>query len=83
MGVDLEHACNYWRTVFVNTSEGKFTKRDFEEWFRAKAGDDPLPVSHIGVPDRLGSSEHFDMLMRTSLLQMLEACEGGRFSSKW
>ena len=78
--VNLEHAYNYWRKAFLESSEGHFTKDQFEAWFRSKAGKNPLPLLHIGVPDRLGTPEHFDMSMRTSFKSMLEACADGRFS---
>jgi hypothetical protein len=81
-GVNIEHANSYWRTVFERSSNGRFTKGDLDKWFRSKAGPNPSPLAHIGVPDRFGTPEHFDMIMRSSLHTMLEACAKGQFSQQ-
>ncbi len=79
--MDADHAYNYWRKVFVDSSDGHFTKADFDRWFRngSRLADDALwylPTADDYTP---GSKEHFDVRMRIAFMNMLEACARGSF----
>jgi hypothetical protein len=77
--MDFDYAVNYWRKVFVESSEGQFTNRDFDKWFRSGISPRDIPTQFFGIVDAPGSREHFDLAMRTALVAMLEACVAGRF----
>ncbi len=77
--MDFEYAYNYWRKTFVASSDGHFTNKDFDKWFRNGVNHPTDALSYFGVIDNPGSKEHFDLQMRQSFISMLQACEDGRF----
>jgi hypothetical protein len=82
MMVDPAHAYNYWRKVFVDSSDGQFTPRDFDRWFRNGAKLATDSITYLPTTQTPGSKEHFNVLMRTALNQMLEACSDRRFGKR-
>jgi len=81
MSTNLSHAYNYWRKIFVESSDGHFTKEDFDKWFRAGAkpvADSPGYFGTVEV-DSPGSKEHFNQAMRAAFADMLDACAKGQF----
>jgi len=80
--VDPVYAYNYWRKVFVDSSDGKFTSRDFDKWFRNGSNLATDKMTYFPTNQTPGSKEHFDVLMRTALIQMLEACSDGHFGKR-
>ncbi len=73
------HAYNYWRKSVVDSSDGYFTKEDFDKWFRNGAIHATDHLGYFGTIDEPGSKEHLDILIRNSFISMLEACAEGRF----
>jgi hypothetical protein len=79
MAVDWDYAYNYWRKVFTESCDGKFSKADFDEWFRNGSEHASDSMSYFATVDVPGSKEHFDIEMRTAFINMLQACAEGRF----
>ena len=78
---NFQHAYNYWRKVFVEASDGHFSKEDFDKWFLAGAKPVAGSFGYFGTVevDNLGSKEHFNQVLRQAFIDMIEACEDGRF----
>lgn len=77
--MNLEHAYNYWRKGFVDSSGGHFAKKDFDKWFRNGAKHSSDALGFFPIIEDPGSKEHFDVLMREAFSAMLEACAKGAF----
>ncbi|WP_372522825.1 hypothetical protein [Sulfuricaulis sp.] len=77
--MEFEYAYNYWKKSFVDSSDGHFTKQDFDKWFRNGARHATDALGFFPTVDSPGSKEHFDILMRQGFISMLEACADGRF----
>jgi hypothetical protein len=77
--MEFEYAYNYWRKVFVESSDGHFTNKDFDKWFRNGSKQVSNSLGYFGTVEELGSKEHFDLQMRIAFISMLEACADGIF----
>lgn len=81
MPVNFKHAYNYWRMMFVEQSDGEFSKKQFDEWFcaGAKPDADALGFTHIVDANFRGTKEHFSQTLTAALVDTLNACAEGRF----
>lgn len=81
MSTNFQHAYNYWRKVFVETSDGRFSNEDFDRWFRGGAKPVADSFGYFGTVevDNPGSKEHFNQVVRQAFIDMLNACSDRRF----
>jgi len=77
--MDWEYAYNYWRKAFIERSEGRFTRDDFDQWFRNGAQHASDSLGYFGTTPEPGSNEDFELTKRVAFIDMLKACADGQF----
>ena len=77
--MDWHYAYNFWRRIFVDSSKGRFTEADFDQWFHNGSMSDDRPIGLVPVGGQYDQQSHFFNTNRAAFAAMLDACAEGRF----